>query len=88
MHASRFYYLTRVAAAVAVLLVASAVQANPITYNLSNSFDATAVPATANPYNVWSCGILPTPASPPRSRPHLFWTPSPARQCCASGELV
>jgi hypothetical protein len=57
MHASRLYYLTRVAAAVAVLLVAGAVQASTI-YDLSNSFDATALPPTANPYNVWSCGTF------------------------------
>ena len=59
MNASRLYYLTRVAAAVAVLLVAGAVQANTITYDLSNSFDAAALPPTANPYNtVWSYGIF------------------------------
>jgi hypothetical protein len=59
MNASRLYYLTRVAAAVAVLLVAGAVQASTITYNLSNSFSTTAIPPTANPYNtVWSYGTF------------------------------
>ena len=50
MNASRLYYLTRVAAGrAAVLLVAGAVQADPITYDLSNSFDATALPANRQP---------------------------------------
>ena len=41
--------VTQILAAVAVLLVAGAVQANTITYDLSNSFDATALPANRQP---------------------------------------